>query len=502
MKIPFNETKFKRAQKDAVLICSEGGSAGRKVGITDREICFGNKLFAIELFNSVYAPYVYNYYQSDYFRSQFKSYMTGIIGGVSLKKFQTIMIPVPPFEEQQRIVKKVDELMKLCDKLETQQQQRSKLNTLTRKAAFDSLAMADNAKQLKDSWKRISINLPKLVDCSNSVLELRTLILELASNGCLETHQKSDTDIWGLFNSIKKIQKTQFNNREIKEIKRLSEPEYIGNNKLRINIGHVVKVISGQHLKPTEYNERQIGIPYITGPAEFGPLHPLPTKWTEKKKAVSTIGDILLTVKGSGVGKTSICDIEELAISRQLMSVRALGELNREYLAICIESAKAMFQEQKMGIAIPGIGREDVLGLKIVLPSVEEQERVVLKVKELFKLCDRLQKQLDKADVTAKNLAQATVASITGTEIEEKVKMKAPKTELVSQLKLNVSPANDAQAPLSAILIKHNGELSAKALWNYSGLNIQDFYQQLKIEMANRWIVEPEKAGMRELEAG
>ena len=69
-------------------------------------------------------------------------------------------------------------------------------------------------------------------------------------------------------------------------------------------------------------------------------------------------------------------------------------------------------------------------------------------------------------------------------------------------IELNVSPANDAQAPLSAILIKHNGELTAKALWNYSGLNIQDFYQQLKIEMANRWIVEPEKAGMRELEAG
>ena len=80
--------------------------------------------------------------------------------------------------------------------------------------------------------------------------------------------------------------------------------------------------------------------------------------------------------------------------------------------------------------------------------------------------------------------------------------MKVPSNKLVSKLKLNVSPANDAQAPLSAILIKHNGELTAKALWNYSGLNIQDFYQQLKIEMANRWIVEPEKAGMRELEAG
>jgi type I restriction enzyme R subunit len=44
------------------------------------------------------------------------------------------------------------------------------------------------------------------------------------------------------------------------------------------------------------------------------------------------------------------------------------------------------------------------------------------------------------------------------------------------------------------ILIDQNGELSAKALYNYAGLEIDGFYQQLKSEMANGWIIEPEKA--------
>jgi type I restriction enzyme S subunit len=43
VRIPFDST-FKRAYKDSVLMCIEGGSAGRKIGILDRDVCFGNKL--------------------------------------------------------------------------------------------------------------------------------------------------------------------------------------------------------------------------------------------------------------------------------------------------------------------------------------------------------------------------------------------------------------------------------------------------------------------------
>ncbi len=37
--------------------------------------------------------------------------------GLSKKVFELFEIPFPPLNEQQRIVKKIDELMTICDKL-------------------------------------------------------------------------------------------------------------------------------------------------------------------------------------------------------------------------------------------------------------------------------------------------------------------------------------------------------------------------------------------------
>ena len=64
-------------------------------------------------------------------------------------------------------------------------------------------------------------------------------------------------------------------------------------------------------------------------------------------------------------------------------------------------------------------------------------------------------------------------------------------------LRLVKRPGANVHAPLSAILVKNNDELSARALWSTSGLSIDDFYRQLKTEMVNGWIAEPEKAHVR-----
>jgi|688.fasta_scaffold00740_51 type I restriction enzyme S subunit len=110
IKIPFSEkTSFKTAPKNTVLICAEGGSAGRKIGFTNQEVCFGNKLFAITTNNNIESRYVYYYYFSSTFQKHFAVELAGIIGGVSMNKFKDLEIPVPSLTEQQRIVSILDE---------------------------------------------------------------------------------------------------------------------------------------------------------------------------------------------------------------------------------------------------------------------------------------------------------------------------------------------------------------------------------------------------------
>lgn len=110
IKIPFEEkASFKTAPKNTVLICAEGGSAGRKIGFTNQEVCFGNKLFALATNKNIESRYVFYYYFSETFQKHFAVELAGIIGGVSMNKFKDLEIPLPPLPEQQRIVSIFDE---------------------------------------------------------------------------------------------------------------------------------------------------------------------------------------------------------------------------------------------------------------------------------------------------------------------------------------------------------------------------------------------------------
>ena len=108
IKIPFLE-KFKVAKKNSILLCIEGGSAGRKIGITNRDVCFGNKLAKFYSHN-ISNSYILFFLMSEQFKSQFKESISGLIGGVSINKLGQFVLPLPPLSEQRRIVEKIEEI--------------------------------------------------------------------------------------------------------------------------------------------------------------------------------------------------------------------------------------------------------------------------------------------------------------------------------------------------------------------------------------------------------
>lgn len=124
VRIPNNDG-YKIAPANSVFICAEGGSAGKKFAYIEQDVCFGNKLFCLNpKTKSLIGKHVYYYIQSEVFKEQFYSLLTGLIGGVSAKKFQSIEIPLPPLSEQQKIVSRLDSAFAKIDALKANAKKR------------------------------------------------------------------------------------------------------------------------------------------------------------------------------------------------------------------------------------------------------------------------------------------------------------------------------------------------------------------------------------------
>jgi type I restriction enzyme S subunit len=85
------------------------------------------------------------------------------------------------------------------------------------------------------------------------------------------------------------------------------------------------------------------------------------------------------------------------------------------------------------------------------------------------------------------------------THCDKTAEVNCRSTWSTTALRLATAPDVKAQAPLATILARQGGELSARDLWQRFGRGIDDFYAQLKTEVAHGWIAEPALAEMREL---
>lgn len=119
VKIPYNENGFKYAEVNDILMCIEGGSAGKKIGILNEKVCFGNKLCKFSSNdNIINFKFLYYYLQSPIFLRNFNENLSGIIGGVSINKIKQLVIRIPSLKEQQRLVDKLEQLLPLCDDID------------------------------------------------------------------------------------------------------------------------------------------------------------------------------------------------------------------------------------------------------------------------------------------------------------------------------------------------------------------------------------------------
>ncbi|ECW6361637.1 restriction endonuclease subunit S, partial [Salmonella enterica subsp. enterica serovar Newport] len=329
------------------------------------------------------------------------------------EKAQQAVIELAPIQEQLRIVSRVDKLMSLCDQLEQHSLTSLDAHQQLVETLLTTLTDSQNADELAENWARISEHFDTLFTTEASIAALKQTILQLAVMGKLVPQDPNDEPASELLKRIAQEKAQLVKDGKMKKQKPLppisdeEKPFELPIGWEWCRLGECINLISGQHLKPDEYEEECHGemLPYITGPAEFGLISPTYSKYTNEKRAIAAKGDILITCKGAGLGKLNVADTN-IAISRQLMAINVI-RMNSEYLKIILDSMYGYFQSKGVGIAIPGISREDVMEPLIMLPPFEEQKRIMENLYKLNFFIEDIKFRIKSAQQTQLHLADA-----------------------------------------------------------------------------------------------
>lgn len=344
-----------------------------------------------------------------------ESQMTGSAGQKRVPRnfFENYPLPFPPLQEQERIVNNFTQLMILCDQLEQHSLTSLDAHQQLVETLLTTLTDSQNADELAENWARISEHFDTLFTTEASIAALKQTILQLAVMGKLVAQDPNDEPASELLKRIAQEKAQLVKDGKIKKQKPLppisdeEKPFELPRGWEWCRLGECINLISGQHLKPDEYEEDCHGemLPYITGPAEFGLISPTYSKYTNEKRAIAAKGDILITCKGAGLGKLNVADTN-IAISRQLMAINVIS-MNSEYLKIVLDSMYGYFQSKGVGIAIPGISREDVMEPLIMLPPFEEQKRIMENLYKFSFLIEDIKFRIKSAQQTQLHLADA-----------------------------------------------------------------------------------------------
>jgi len=108
------------------------------------------------------------------------------------ERMEKQIIALPPVEEQNKIVKKIRELMSLCDQLEQQSLTSLEAHSQLVETLLSTLTDSQNAEELAEYWARISQHFGTLFTTEASIDALKQTILQLAVMGKLVPQDPND----------------------------------------------------------------------------------------------------------------------------------------------------------------------------------------------------------------------------------------------------------------------------------------------------------------------
>ncbi|HXI14540.1 MAG TPA: restriction endonuclease subunit S [Thermoanaerobaculia bacterium] len=316
-------------------------------------------------------------------------------------------IPLPPPDEQKRIVAKVDELMDLCDRLEAQQKERKTRHAALTRASLTRFADAPTPANLNFLFQK-SYTIPPA--------DLRKSILTLAVQGKLVPQDASDEPASLL---VARLAREMSDTTRTRQAAPLPEPlgdsqQYQIPDSWRWCRFRDVAIIASNLVNPKDYPDFTHLAPdnIVKGNGVL-----LACSTVREDKVISSNhrfyrGQIVYSKIRPNLAKAVVVHFDGLC-SADMYPIEALIDVN--YLHRYMLSEPFLIQAVKTDtrVAMPKINQTELNATLVPVPPLLEQRRIVDRVDELMTLVDTLEAHLVKGGTKGAELMEAVVAELT-----------------------------------------------------------------------------------------
>ncbi|HBW2298907.1 TPA: restriction endonuclease subunit S [Klebsiella pneumoniae] len=408
----------KLADSGDVLICTRMGLG--KIAIASCPIAFNQDLKAVKLTSHIIPNFFFNTY------STVKIKGTGTtVEGIKQEQLVNYITGFPPFNEQNKIVVKVKELMSLCDQLEQHTLTSLDAHQQLVETLLTTLTDSQNADELAENWARISKHFDTLFTTEASIDALKQTILQLAVMGKLVPQDPNDEPASELLKRIAQEKAQLVKDGKIKKQKPL--PPVNDEDKLfeipfnweHVYLNDICEVITdGTHQTP-KYTDR--GRPFISAqcvkPFKFMPENCRYVSEEDYQQYIKNrtpeINDILLARVGAGIGECAVIDVNlEFSIYVSTALIKPIKcHINSNYLCLWLNSPIGRLFSSRYtygkGVSQGNLNLSLIRTFVISIPPYKEQNLIVEKVRAYLSICEKLKSKIQSAQQTQLHLADA-----------------------------------------------------------------------------------------------
>jgi type I restriction enzyme S subunit len=329
------------------------------------------------------------------------------------------LTPVPPPDEQSRIVTRVEELMRLCDALEAKGQLEATQHAQLVSTLLATLSESETPAQLTENWHRIATHFDLLLDRPEAVDALEQTILQLAVRGLLIPQDPQDEPASALLKKIRTEKNKLIAEGKIKRDKPLppiaedEQPYVLPAGWEWARFGQIANIASNL-VPPALHAKKWQVAPDCIEKATGRLLHRRTVAQAEiiSPNHLFKPGQILYSKIRPSLSKAVLVDFEGLC-SADMYPIES--PLDSEYLLMYILSQPFLEQVSiaENRVKMPKLNQEALVAFAVALPPLAEQSRIVTRVAQLRRLCTDLRQRLSASQSTQAHLAEALVDSLT-----------------------------------------------------------------------------------------